>query len=250
MLKIGLSILALAILFAVAPLSTNLNKVIPFQQATITLDPTTSYQTMVGWEAVAQAGQISEVGTVSNRSNVNPAFLNYKNQLYDFAVNDLGLNRIRLELRSGLENSVDYWERYTNGQISYNELKVHRYEIINDNNDPQVINPDGFKFFELDFNIENVVIPFRQRLAARGEKLYLNLNYVDFADTAFGASQRAGRIRRVHPGDVPAHARQIRLHAGCCRNRSGTGQYPLARNSYRQLYGCRRKSVAREWIQP
>ncbi|MBL8187977.1 MAG: hypothetical protein JNK38_08220, partial [Acidobacteria bacterium] len=185
MLKIGLSILALAILFAVAPLPTILNKVIPFQQATITLDPATSYQTIVGWEAVAQVGQISEINAVTNRSNVSPAFLNYKNQLYDLAVNDLGLNRIRLELRSGLENSVDYGERYTNGKITYNEWKAHRYEIINDNNDPQVINPNGFKFFELDFNIENVVIPLRQRLAARGEKLYLNLNYVDFADTAF-----------------------------------------------------------------
>lgn len=185
MLKIGLSILALAILFAVATLPTTLNKGTTFQQGTITLDPTTSYQTIVGWEAVAQAGQISESNNVTSRSNVNPAFANYKNQLFDSAVNDLGLNRIRLELRSGLENSVDYSERYTNGQISYNEFKVHRYEIINDNNDPQVINPNGFKFFELDFNIENVVIPLRQRLSVRGEKLYLNLNYVDFADTAF-----------------------------------------------------------------
>ncbi len=185
MLKIGLSVLALAGLFAVAPLPKSFRKVIPFQQATITLDPNTSYQTIVGWEAVAQAGQISEINSVTNRSNVSPAFLNYKDQLFDAAVNDLGLNRIRLELRSGLENSVDYGERYTKGQITYNEWKVHRYEIINDNDDPQMINPDGFKFFELDFNIENVVIPFRQRLAARGEKLYLNLNYVDFADTAF-----------------------------------------------------------------
>lgn len=140
---------------------------------------------MVGWEAVAQAGQIAEVGTVSNRSNVNPAFANYKNQLFDVAVNDLGLNRIRLELRSGLENTVDYGERYTNGQINYNDWKARRYEIINDNADPLVINPNGFKFYELDFNIENVVTPIRQRLAARGEKLYLNLNYVDFAPSAF-----------------------------------------------------------------
>lgn len=185
MLKIGIFILGLAILVAVVPLPKSLRKVIPFQQATITLDPNTSFQTMIGWEAVAQAGQIAEIGAVSNRSNVNPAFPNYKNQLFDSAVNDLGLNRIRLELRSGLENSVDYGDRYTNGLINYNDWKARRYEIINDNNDPQVINPNGFKFFELDFNIENVVIPIRQRLATRGEKLYLNLNYVDFAETTF-----------------------------------------------------------------
>lgn len=185
MLKIGLSVIGLVALFAVAPLPKSLRKHIPFQQATITIDPNTSFQTIVGWEAVAQVGQIAEVGTVSNRSNVNPAFANYKNQLFDSAVNDLGLNRIRLELRSGLENTVDYSERYTNGQINYNDWKARRYDIINDNNDPQVINPNGFKFYELDFNIENVIIPIRQRLAARGEKLYLNLNYVDFAETTF-----------------------------------------------------------------
>ena len=185
MLKIGLSLLGLIVLFAVVPVPKSLRKYIPFQQATITIDPTVSYQTMLGWEAVAQAGQIAEISTVSNKSNVNPAFPNYKNQLFDAVVNDLGLNRLRLELRSGLENSVDYSDRYTNGQISYNDWKARRYEIINDNNDPQVINPNGFKFFELDFNVENVVIPLRQRLAARGEKLYLNLNYVDFGPSSF-----------------------------------------------------------------
>ncbi len=185
MLKAGLSLLGLIILFAVVPIPKSLRKYIPYQQAAITIDPTVSYQTMLGWEAVAQAGQIAEVNAVTNKSNVNPAFLNYKNQLFDAAVNDLGLNRLRLELRSGLENSVDYSDRYTNGQISYNDWKSHRYEIINDNNDPQVINPNGFKFYELDFNVENVVIPVRQRLAARGEKLYLNLNYVDFGASAF-----------------------------------------------------------------
>lgn len=185
MLKMGLTILGVAILLSVAPLPKSLRRLVTYQQATITVGTGTSYQTMVGWEAVAQAGQIDEVSTVTNRSNVNPAFLNYKNQLFDQAVNDLGINRLRLELRSGLENTVDYSERYTNGQINFNDWKVRRYEIINDNNDPQVINPNGFKFFELDFNIENVVIPFRQLLAARGEKLYLNLNYVDFGPSAF-----------------------------------------------------------------
>lgn len=185
MLKMGLSVFGLVILLAVVPLPNSLRKFIPFQQATVTVDPSVSYQTMVGWEAVAQVGQIIEADSVTNRSNINAAFPNYKNQLFDSAVNDLGLNRLRLELRSGLENTVDYSERYTNGQINFNDWKVRRYEIINDNNDPQVINPNGFKFFELDFNVENVVIPIRQRLAARGEKLYLNLTYVDFGPSAF-----------------------------------------------------------------
>lgn len=181
-MKVSLYILAMVILSAV---SLPWGKLAPYQSATITIDTTTSYQTMVGWEAVAQAGQFLEAETVTNKSNINPAFVNYKNQLLDLAVNDLGLNRIRLELRSGLENPVDYTARYLNGQINFDDWKARFYEIINDNNDPQVINPNGFQFSELDYNIENIVIPMRQRLAARGEKLYLNLCNVDFKSSAF-----------------------------------------------------------------
>ncbi len=185
MSKLGLLIIGLAILVAVFPKSEPSLEPAPLQQAQITIDPNTSYQTIVGWEAVAQAGQVLETNSVTNRSNINPAFVNYKNQLFDLAVNDLGLNRFRLEIRAGLENPVDYYTRYINGQISFDNFKNRWYEIINDNNDPQTINPSGFQFAELDFNIENVIIPIRQRLAARSEKLYLNLNYVDFTASAF-----------------------------------------------------------------
>ncbi|MFN0109132.1 MAG: hypothetical protein ACKVZH_09805 [Blastocatellia bacterium] len=181
-MKVSLYILALVILSSV---SLPWERFAPLQQATITIDPSVSYQTIVGWEAVMQAGQFLETNAVTNKSNINPAFANYKNQLFDLAVSDLGLNRIRLEIRSGLENPVDYYGRYINGQITFDTYKNRFYEIINDNNDPQTINPNGFKFDELDFNVENVVIPIRQRLAARGEKLYLNLNYVDFTASSF-----------------------------------------------------------------
>ena len=40
----------------------------------------------------------------------------------------------------------------------------------------------GFDFSELDFHINNSVIPIKQRLEARGESLYINLCYVAFID--------------------------------------------------------------------
>lgn len=155
------------------------------QQAVITIDPTVSYQTMTGWEATAQAGQLAETNAITGKSNLNPAFQNYKNQLFDQAVSDLGLTRVRLELLSGCENPVGYFSQYLNGQISYQTYKQNRYLTINDNADPQVINPNGFQFGEIDFVIDNLLLPLKQRLEARGEKLYINLNYVEFLASSF-----------------------------------------------------------------
>jgi hypothetical protein len=53
---------------------------------------------------------------------------------------------------------------------------------VNDNADPHVINWSGFDFSELDANIEQAVLPLKRRLEARGEKLYVNANYVAFTD--------------------------------------------------------------------
>ncbi|HEX6062737.1 MAG TPA: hypothetical protein VFZ04_00895, partial [Longimicrobiales bacterium] len=43
-----------------------------------------------------------------------------------------------------------------------------------------VIDPAGFHFSQLDFVMENLVLPLKQRIEARGEKLFLNANYVAF----------------------------------------------------------------------
>jgi uncharacterized protein (TIGR03437 family) len=159
--------------------------VVKTSAAIITLDPGTTYQIMTGWEATAQAGQINEVDTATGASNLNPAYPRYKDQLFDLAVSDLGINRIRLEILSGAENPVDYFPHYINGQIGFRDFKTHWYEIINDNDNPFVINPGGFQFADLDFKIESLIIPLKQRLEARGERLYVNLNYVDFGSSAF-----------------------------------------------------------------
>jgi len=140
----------------------------------IALNPFVKYQTMRGWEATDQAAQL-----------YSPAWNNYKNQLFDMAVNDLGINRIRLEIKSGTENPVDYFAQWRAGQITEDQYNTHRYEIINDDSDPNHINPAGFKFSFLDNTINSVVLPIKQRVAARGERLWINVNYVDFGTSAF-----------------------------------------------------------------
>ena len=151
-----------------------------FSQSTvITLDAGTHYQTFKGWEATVYA---------ANWPGHSPAYPKYLNELLDQTVNDLGITRVRLEVGSGAENPVDYGLQFLNGQINETEY-VHApgyvYQIINDNNDPQVINPNGFHFSFLDHAIDDIVIPMKQHREAKGEKLYINLNYVDFGNSPF-----------------------------------------------------------------
>ena len=64
---------------------------------------------MRGWETVGEAGQLESA-----------AWNNYKTSLLDQAVNDLGINRVRLEIKSGVENPTDYFTQWRNGQIDEN----------------------------------------------------------------------------------------------------------------------------------
>lgn len=133
--------------------------------ATISVDTAARFQVMTGWEATAEMGQ-EEAG-----------FAGWQTQVTDLAVNDLGSNRIRLEVRSGAENPVDNYALYRAGKAN---LNVIRYTAANDNDDPNVINSAAFHFTELDQSVELIVLPLKQRLAAKGEQLYVNLNYVSF----------------------------------------------------------------------
>ena len=145
------------------------------QQTTITINPNITHQMITGWEATDQAGQLEH----------SALFQKYKDSLFDQTINDLGINRVRLEIFSGAENPVDHFSQYSNGQISRQQWKDSWYHIINDNDDPKVINPAGFQFTQMDSSIETVVNPLRSLAQNRGEKLHINLNYVDFRPSAF-----------------------------------------------------------------
>ena len=141
----------------------------------IVIDPEERQQTMYGWEISGRFGQYDKINnTYSN--DWEP----YVGDLVDKLVNELGVNRIRLQAKSGMENPVDYWTQFANFQLTYEEFKSHFYEKINDNDDPLTLDPDGIQFSELDFVVETILLPMRQKLEAKGEALYINFNYIDF----------------------------------------------------------------------
>jgi hypothetical protein len=119
------------------------------EPAFITLNPGTKYQTIIGWEAVQQSGEYD-----------CPGFNSYKDALFDAAVNDLGINRLRVEI--GATNSTSL----------------------------------TFDLTRLDYRIEKVVIPIRQRLIAKGESLFINVNL-------------GGRSAFPNQPDMSAYAKQV-----------------------------------------
>lgn len=145
---------------------------------TLWVDAGTRYQTIVGWEAVAQAGQQD-----------NPLFALYADTLFDLAVNDLGLSRLRLSIRSGAESVRDDWADWRAGLIDDATWRCRRYTPVNDNADPASADQTRFHFAEMDLWMDKVVVPIRQRLQARGEKLWLNVNYVGFTKNMCAGGQ-------------------------------------------------------------
>ncbi|HVE89964.1 MAG TPA: hypothetical protein VNA44_09710, partial [Burkholderiaceae bacterium] len=107
-----------------------------------------------------------------------------KDEILGRLVNELGINRVRIEIKSGVENPIDYWARFRNQEIGYAEYRRHYYEKINDNDDPNAASKSGFQFSMLDYQVENIVVPLAKLLESRGEKLYVNLTYVDFVPPA------------------------------------------------------------------
>lgn len=139
-----------------------------FEQPTvIEIDTNISHQVMSGWEAtlgLPDGGQ--------REPNIN--------EIHERAVNEIGLNRVRLEIRSGAEHPSFKAIDFITQEIDYETWKSRRYEVINDNDDPFLINWDGFDFSELNWQIENNLTPLRELLEARGEALIVNLCYVSF----------------------------------------------------------------------
>lgn len=139
----------------------------------VTVDSATRYQTISGWEATANVDEREGDLTLDQA------------KLYDnAAVDQVGITRLRLEVRSGMEGQIGAFTAFSNGSLTVDQWHAKRYPVINDDNNPNTnlnaLNPAGFDFTELDHNVDFIVIPMRDRLAAKGEKLFVNLCYVSF----------------------------------------------------------------------
>ncbi len=137
--------------------------------ATIVLQPGTMYQTMLGWEVAADLAQRD-----------SDTYVYFKDEVFDRLVNELGINRLRAELHAGMENPVDYYAQWRAGTISETTWKANRRIIINDNADPNVINPAGYSWAWLDEDAVNMWNPMKALVEANGESLYINLCFIDF----------------------------------------------------------------------
>lgn len=138
--------------------------------AVITLDPGTTYQTMRGWEATAD---LPADPLAAQRS---PSRL----RLIERLVEEVGINRVRIEIRAGAETATGRVADHIAGRTSFEDWKDQRYVTENDNGDPFEIDWAGFDFAELDWHVENSVLPLRKALAGLGERLFVNLCYVSF----------------------------------------------------------------------
>jgi hypothetical protein len=147
--------------------------------ATIRVDDSKRFQTMSGWEVSARTWEQNKV-----KNAYDPAWLAYRDEILDRLVNQVGIDSIRVEVRSGFENPVDAWARFESGADSYADWRKRRFEKINDNADPNLRNDAGFHFSELDYQIRNFVLPMQALLARRGERLHINLCYVDVSPPA------------------------------------------------------------------
>lgn len=148
----------------------------------IVLNSATTYQTMKGWESTSWIDQYDDDD--STRYFIDNAH-RWSAASVDLAANTFGINRIRLEIHAGQENPIGYFALYQNNQGTRSQWRSQVYNIINDNDDPFTINPAGFQYAKLDRAIDLVVKPLKNRVEANGEKLYVNLTYVDNGTSAF-----------------------------------------------------------------
>lgn len=141
----------------------------------LTINAAQSFQTMRGWSVTTRGWEQDKVA-----DRYDPTARENAPEIVARLVNDAGVNRVRLELQTGAENPADHWTAFVNGGLTYNGFKAKYYEAFNDNADPFVAAPAGFQWSQIDDKVESLVLPMRAALAAKGEKLWINLNVVDF----------------------------------------------------------------------
>jgi hypothetical protein len=144
-------------------------------QAILTIDTTERHQTMTGWEVTARAWEFDK-----ENDRFDGSVATQRDQIASMLADEAGIDRIRLEIKSGSENPTDFWALFEAGHLSYQQYRKHFYEKINDNSDPAKLDPAGIHFSDLDWHVENIVLPAKRRIEARGRRFRLNLAYVDF----------------------------------------------------------------------
>lgn len=141
--------------------------------AVVTVHPEQRLQVMQGWE-----------GLIGGTPECNQTAWNgVREQALDLITDDLGLNRVKLPLRSGYEDSTDHFARYMRGEMTFDQWKYTWFRPVNDDADPRHANSAGFQWSFLDHIVETQVLPMKRRLQARGDDLWINLVYIGGRNT-------------------------------------------------------------------
>jgi len=138
--------------------------------AIVTIDPSVRHQTIRGWSC-------------------NPHYLGgsaaQREQVIDDAVNTLGITRVRWQQPNG------------------NRSNMRRWELVNDNGDPDVADMTKFNTADADKYVEAYVLPFKRRIEANGDpfELWLSPSFFD------GGSTGSVSAFLLHsPGEYAEHA--------------------------------------------
>jgi O-glycosyl hydrolase len=130
------------------------------EPVTLRVDPAATYQTIEGWGAT-----LGIVGVPFDEWAADPTPAAYdrltvvdsipeqlRAQMIEQTVSELGLTRFRLEVGPQIE-------------------------LTNDNADPRQTNDEAYRFRWQDHEIENWLLPLKQRIEQRHEKLVLYISY-------------------------------------------------------------------------
>lgn len=145
-----------------------------FSEVLIELKQETTYQTIDGWGAIA-----NPLAATSIRDTLLP----HIDSLIHLAINEVGITRLKISLPAGAEDSLDYFQQIIDNEITYDDYKLTRYNIINDNDDPFDADPSGFQMNQTKFVFEKEVLPFKKLIEENGDDFYLNLVFVNFTNT-------------------------------------------------------------------
>lgn len=133
----------------------------------VTFDSARRFQTFTAWEAAADLFWPKELAP-------------HRDEILDRLLDEIGITRLRVGIFAGTENTDRSFEAFRSGRIDSAEWRGRRNVTVNDDDDPFHINPAGFDFANLDWRIDGTVLPLRERAAARGRKLEINLAYLAF----------------------------------------------------------------------
>lgn len=123
-------------------------------QAVVTVDLSQRHQTWEGWEVTYELFHFDD----PSLGDAHPIPQDILDQLLDDAVNELGINAVRVEFQM--------------------QEPEHNLEPVNDNADPFDLDADAFRWSWVDPYMRAIALPMRERVEARGERFVLNAHAV------------------------------------------------------------------------